>query len=47
MPNVIQWLKDHHSAVLATLVVLQNSTPLGGFLHKILVVFSGIVEQLT
>jgi hypothetical protein len=36
MSAITQYIKDHHSAILATVVLLQNFTPFGKELRALL-----------
>jgi len=36
LTSLSQYLKEHRSAILATIVILQNLTPAGKGLHEVL-----------
>jgi len=47
MNQIKQWLADHHSAVLATLVAAQNLPYLKGTAKYVLLVISNIFSAMT
>jgi hypothetical protein len=44
--QLVLWLRGHSSAILATVVTLQNSHLIGGSAGKVLAVFQGLLSVL-